>query len=127
MNSPSVICRVNGSLFCQCVMCTAIRTTGFTTFLDGQIYTRVCVPEFLIRLGAGQRQIDAAHFDLCLRIRVCQAFIPGVGAMGQGFISTKKESVFYPNISSQNVCAMLAGEAVPAPAPASTSAAYKRA
>ena len=75
-------------------MRTAIRAKGFAAFPYRQIDPGVCVPDFLIRLRAGKRQIGKTHFYPRLRIGVYQAFILSVGAMSQGFISTKKESVF---------------------------------
>jgi len=108
-------------------MCTAIRAKCFAGFLNRQINAGVCVPELLIWLRTGKRQIGVAYHDPCLRIGIFQVFFLSIGAMSQGFISTKKESVFYPNISSHNACAISNREAFSSSALSSTSAACRRA
>jgi hypothetical protein len=39
------------------------------------------IPEFLIWLGAGKRQVGATYFNLCLGACMFQVFILGVSAM----------------------------------------------
>jgi hypothetical protein len=70
-------------------MRTTVRAAGITAALNGQINTRMSIPELLVWQGTGKRQFCTAYFHLFLRICIFQAVILGVSAMSQVAISTK--------------------------------------
>ncbi len=92
MTAPVIVMQ-NTFLVCQDVMCTAVGATGLTIFLDGQVYTRVRIPHFLVWTWAGKRQVGFADSFPFLCISIFQAVILGVSAMSHEPSPQVKEGI----------------------------------
>lgn len=92
--------RIDTTLVCQDVMCTAVGATGFTIFFNGQVNTRMRIPHFLVLTWTGKWQIGSADLFLFLCICIFQAIVLGVSAMSHEPSPQVKEAILTQYVST---------------------------